>query len=232
MILYKLAKNKSFQKKLWKEMIPRLKQALQLAIFSASMYTLLSFYGITSLVILPLILLWGAMKNYKPIATIVALLFAIIFNPILSLQNIMYSSLLFVGAFTLIKLLFSMRPLLSKEISVSKLEEGMIPAKGLIKKGTKIIESETINFSSILKYAKAGKINDLFFPTNEIVSSRKARGLTIDELKEVKALSRAGKIPKTIFVKDTMPFVPTVLLGYIMCLLLGDAWLILVLGLA
>jgi prepilin signal peptidase PulO-like enzyme (type II secretory pathway) len=35
-------------------------------------------------------------------------------------------------------------------------------------------------------------------------------------------LAKKGLIPKTIAIKESMPFVPTMLLGYIFCLILGD----------
>lgn len=231
-IIYKLSKNKPFQKKLWNEMKSRLKQGVHLAIFSASAYTILKYYDINGLWLLLIILAWGMMKDYKAIATIIGLLIALVLSPFSSMQNLFYSTLLIIVAFTLIKLLFSMRPLLSKEIKVTELEEGMIPSVSLVKKGNKIIETQSISLSSIIKYAKANKIMDLLFPQNEIISGKKARGVTIEELKEVKKLARAGKIPKTIMIKDSMPFVPTILLGYIICILIGDAWIMIMWGLA
>jgi archaeal preflagellin peptidase FlaK len=234
-IVYKLSKNKPFQKKLWLETKSRLKQAVHFAFFSAAAYTILNYFSITSFAIIILILIWGLFKENKKIITILALIVAFVLtfqnNPLLVVENIVYSLIIIVGFFTLIKLLFSMRPLLSKRINVSKLEEGMIPAVSLIKKGNKIIEAESISIKSIIKYARAKKINELFYPKNEIISSRRACGLTQEELKKIKQLSKSGKIPKTIIVKDTMPFVPTVLLGYIFCIILGDVWLILVGGL-
>jgi archaeal preflagellin peptidase FlaK len=229
-VFYKLSKNKPFQKKLWSEMKTKLKQTIHLAIFSAGIYTIFNFYNINGLAIIPIIILWSFLKNHKIIFTIIIFLGAVILNPVILLQNTLYSTLLFVGIFTLIKLLFSMKPLLSKEIKVLELEEGMIPSKSLLRKGNKIIEADEISIKKILEYIKLNKLSDLFSPKNEIVSSRKARGLTIEELKEIKKLAKTKKIPSTIFVKDTMPFVPTVLLGYIACIIFGDAWLIIIGG--
>jgi archaeal preflagellin peptidase FlaK len=230
-MFYKLSKNKGFQKKLWNDLKIRIKQATHFAIFSAGTYTLLEVFEINSIVILPIMLAWILMKEYKVFATIIIFIAAIIAMPYFALHSLGYSLLIVVGGYTLIKMMFSMRPLLSKEIDVKDLEEGMIPSKTLVKKGKKIVELEGISLGQMIKYAKKQKLNELLNPGEEIISSRKARGVTVEELEEVKKLAKAGKISKTIFVKDTLPFVPTILLGYILCLALGDFWLILIGGL-
>ena len=230
-MFYKLSKNKGFQKKLWNDLKSRLKQATHFAFFSAGAYTLLEIYEINPLVILPIILVWILMKEYKLLATIIVFIIALIVMPYLTLHALGYSLFVIVGGYTLIRMMFSMRPLLSKEIDVKDLEEGMIPSKTLVRKGKKIVELEGISIEQMIKYVKKQKLNELLHPSEEIISSRKARGVTIEELKEVKKLARAGKISKKMFVKDTLPFVPTILLGYILCLALGDFWLIFVGGL-
>ena len=58
-----------------------------------------------------------------------------------------------------------------------------------------------------------------------------SKGCKSSKVKKLIKLAKAGKISKKMFVKDTLPFVPTILLGYILCLALGDFWLILIGGL-
>jgi prepilin signal peptidase PulO-like enzyme (type II secretory pathway) len=76
------------------------------------------------------------------------------------------------------------------------------------------------------------RIGELFAPKRAIVSATKARGFTEEELEELRKLAKKGLIGKRISVKESMPFVPTMLLGYGFCLLLGDAfWMIMLWGL-
>ena len=88
--------------------------------------------------------------------------------------------------------------------------------------GKKVAEAQEITPAIIIKYVKEHKIKELFAKKDEIISARKARGLTIEEVKEVKALAKKGLIGKMIPIKESMPFVPTMLLGYILCLIIGD----------
>ncbi|MEI7961834.1 MAG: DUF1420 family protein, partial [archaeon] len=157
--------------------------------------------------------------------TIVAIIGAGLFNWWLLLQGIIGALLMSVILYTLIRLMMSSRKLLSSEVLVSKLEEGMIPAKSLILEGKKVKEAEGISYSKIINHAKSknfAAIGELFTPKEEIISAQKARGLTIEEIKEVKKLLAKGLIPKKMLIKDSMPFVPTMLLGYILCIVLGD----------
>ena len=65
-------------------------------------------------------------------------------------------------------------------------------------------------------------LKGMLAPKKEIVSARKARGLTDEEIKEVKKLAAKGLIPKKLLIKESMPFVPTMLLGYLLCIAIGD----------
>ena len=148
-------------------------------------------------------------------------------------QGIIGALLVSVILYTIIRIMFASRKLLSSEILVSKLEEGMIPAKSLVKNGAKITEENGISYSKIIKLIKEGKVNEIkemFSPKNEIISAQKARGLTIEEIRAVKKLAAKGLIPKKMLIKDSMPFVPTMLLGYILCIVIGDVALRLILA--
>jgi prepilin signal peptidase PulO-like enzyme (type II secretory pathway) len=129
--------------------------------------------------------------------------------------------------------MFSTKKLLSTEIKVEKLEEGMIPAKSLLWKGKKVKEEEEIRLKQIIKYIKkqdTSAITELLKPKKEIISAKKARGLTKEELRIIKKLAKEGKIPKTMRIKESMPFVPTMLIGYIICTIIGDAALFMLIG--
>ncbi len=224
-VAYKVAKNKAFQKELFKEMKPKVLLATNGAIFASGAFVILAHYNVNALVLIVAVIIWGFLGKYKTIATILAVIIALIFNYTLFAQALIAALVVSVGLYSAIKLMFSSRKVLATEISIKELEEGMIPAKSLIKKGTKIVEAGEVSGSKIFELIKKGNIKgvkELFSPKKEIISSNKARGLTDEELIVVKKLAAQGKIPKKIWVKESMPFVPTMLLGYILCIILGD----------
>jgi len=232
-VAYKVAKNKKFQKELFAEMKPKVILAVNGAVFASGAFVILAQYNVNTLVLVLAVIIWGFLGKYKTIATILAVIIALLFNYTLFTQALAAALLISVGLYSIIKLLFSSRKVLATEILVKELEEGMIPSKSLIKKGTKIIEAGGINSAKLFELIKKGNINgikELFTPKKEIISANKARGLTDDELKLVKKLAAQGRIPKKIWVKESMPFVPTMLLGYLLCIILGDLVITFMLG--
>lgn len=228
-VIQKLSKNKEFRKKLWIETKQRIAAGILLSVFSGAIYTILNATNITTILILPIIIVWGIRKE-RNILTIGATFAAIIISPINFIQNILATLIIVVFVYGIIKLMISLRPLLISEIKISKLEEGMIPAKTLVWEGKKIVEIEPFSFKSIFAKAKQGKTTELLKPRKEIISAMKARGLTDEEIKEVKKLAKRGLIENKMQIKESMPFVPTMLLGYILCLIIGDALIMMLLG--
>jgi prepilin signal peptidase PulO-like enzyme (type II secretory pathway) len=228
-IASRVNKNKKFQKELYKEMKPKALAAIHASIFASTGYTIILFLNLNPLLVIILLLIWELTREKKKFITSITFVISIIINPILLIQALITTMIISVGLYTIIKLLLSARKILSTEINVKDLEEGMIPAKSIIKKGKKFIEVNPFDFKQLLDYAKQKNLNaisTMISPKNEIISSRKARGLTIEELKEIKKLATKGLISKKILIKESMPFVPTMLLGYLLCLLLGDYALI------
>jgi Flp pilus assembly protein protease CpaA len=221
-VLYKLSKNKPFRKQLIEETKKRVTEGIHLSIFSGAAYTLTTTFGVNSLILIPAIIIWGIRKE-KLILTIIVTLAGVVISPILVVTNTISTFILVVVLYGIIKLMLSMRPLLVSEIKVSELVEGMIPAKTLVYSNKKVVEIEPLSIKKIISQVRLGKAQDLLKPKDEIVSAMKARGVTDDEIKELKKLAKQGLIKKTIQIKESMPFVPTMLLGYILCLILGDA---------
>ncbi len=228
--LYKLHKNKPFQKKVIEDVKKRTMQGLHGALFLAGVGTILVAFGQTPLFSLPIAIVWGFSGKLAKIFTILAAIVASYLSIFLFAQAFLAISTVVVLLYGTAKLMFSLRPLLSKEIKLSELEEGMIPAKTLAWEGKKVIEIAPLNLHTIIKYAKEQKVMEMFTPKREIVSALKARGLTEEEIKELKKLAKKKLILSKIMIKDSMPFVPTMLLGYLFCLALGDLFWTIILG--
>lgn len=169
-------------------------------------------------------------KIRNPLEFII-LIMGIITNAYLFLQSFLTITIIMVFLFGTLKLLLSSRILLCDEIKISELKEGMIPKNSLIKKGKKIVEIEGLSIKKIISYTLSGKANQIISEKNEIVSANKARGLTEDEIKILQKLAKQKLISKKIMIKESMPFVPTMLISYILCLILGDFLIIILAGL-
>jgi preflagellin peptidase FlaK len=224
-VTYKLLKNKKMLKEIIEEMKPKTILALHASIFAAGAYTLLSINPIYLWTTLPLVIIWGFLGKKKKYATLAAVLLAFVVNYWLLIQAAVTAILFSVVLYTIIKFMFSSTRVLSSKVNISKLEEGMIPAKTLFEENGKIKEEEKLNLGKIIKLAterNIEKLQEMLKNKREVVSSKKARGLTEEEIMTLNKLAKKGLIPKTIAIKESMPFVPTMLLGYIFCLILGD----------
>jgi len=221
-VIYKLSKNKPFRENLIIETKKRIKDGVHLSIFTGAMYTILIIAQINTGIILIILILWGLFKEKKIIITGLVTIIALLFSPYSFAENSI-KTFIFVGIiYGVIKLMLSLRPLLIQKVKVNKLEEGMIPAKTLIWSKGKVLEKDAFSLKEIIKIAKTQNLKEIFSPKKEIISSTKARGLTDEEINELKKLSKKGLIGKEMLVKESMPFVPTMLLGYILCLIIGD----------
>ncbi len=232
-LVYKLAKNKNFQKELYAEMKPIVISAIHTCLFASAAYVFLANVMFSYFLIIVVIFIWSAFKTKKKYLTLIAIIGAAIINSTLLAQAIIASAIISVFLYSLLKLLLSTRKLLSKEIAVKDLTEGMIPAVTLVWKEKKVIEVKPLGLKEIIQAIKTKNTSILLesiSPQKEIISSRKARGFTDEELIIIKKLSKNGLIGKKMLIKDSMPFVPTMFLGYLLCLIIGDAVLLLLLG--
>jgi len=229
MAFYKLFKNKDHRKKVAKDFAQKSVQGIHFSIMTAGLYILLGLWGINLLWAVPILIAWGLIKKWKILVTIVVALAGLYLNAFLFVESAIGIAIVVVLLYGLARVMFSLRPLLSVKVKVKDLEEGMIPAKSLVWKGKKVVESPAMTFSNIIKYVKQQRLYELA-PKKEIISARKACGLSEKEVKVLKGLAKRGLIGKDLLIKESMPFVPTVLIGYLICLGIGDAVLFLLMG--
>jgi len=237
-IILKLFQKEKERKIIFKELKESSISGIIFAILISFIHiTFLIFFSWISIIIPFLVLiLIGALfqklnKKIKTILSIIILIVGFLLNPILFSQTFLASAASILILYGIIKLLLSSRILLVETIKIKDLEEGMIPQKSLVKVGKKIIETDGLSINKLIKYSLNGKIAEVLNEKNQIISANKARGLTIEEIKILKTLSAKKLIKSTIHIKDSMPFVPTMLLSYILCLLIGDFLIILLVNL-
>lgn len=236
-LIYRMSTRKKTREEIIKEMKPAVMLAANASFFAAGAYVVLNYLnigGITATIaIIALLFLWGYFGKNKTIVTIIAVILGAVLGPALLVQGIIAALVISVGLYSIVKLMFSSRKLLAEEVEVKKLQEGMIPAKSLYWKGSKVFEEEELDYKKIILLAQKegiGALSRIFVPKKEIVSARKARGLVPEEIKTLQKLAAKGLIAKKILIKESMPFVPTMLLGYLLCLVLGDAAVLMIIG--
>lgn len=223
-ITKKILENKIERKKIFNDLREKSFVAIHTAFFLTGLHITLTFLlpnlntVIVILINIILITFWFFLKEKKIFATISLIIISLIINLNVFINYLIFSIIILVILFGLIRLLFSLTPLLSKKVFIKDLEEGMIPAKTLVWSGKKVVEKKEFCLKEIIKQIKEKKI----IKQKEIISSIKARGLTNEEIIELKKLSKKRLIPKTLLIKDSIPFVPTILLGYLLALVLGD----------
>ncbi len=220
-IAYKLMKNKKERKKIFSEVKEKTIEALHTSLLIAGAYPIAMIFTENYLVrvgiIFGILIIWNLLRERKKFLTILFIIVGVWFNHLLFLEVLGTMIFMLVIFFGIIKIMFSARRLLSEEKSIQELEEGMIPKNSLVWEGKRVVEKKE-SFMRIVKKISEGK----FGKEKEIISSKKARGLTEEEIKELKKLSKKGLIKKSIKIKDSMPFVPAILFGYAISLILGD----------
>ena len=227
-LIYKISRRTQDRKKIFSDLKSKTLLSIGSAIIISTIHTITIYFtgapqfipeAIAIIIIIFAVEKAGKFKKYLYTATIIIGIYA---NYYLYLQILIGVAIIVVVFYGILRLMLSSRILLSSKIKVSDIEEGMIPAKSLIKKGKKYVWIEGLSLKKMIDYALKGRTAEIISEKNEIVSANKARGFTIQEAQELKMLSKKGLIEKSITIKDSMPFVPAMLISYIMCLLLGD----------
>ncbi|MFA4907191.1 MAG: A24 family peptidase C-terminal domain-containing protein, partial [archaeon] len=109
---------------------------------------------------------------------------------------------------------------------ISELAEGEIPAESIVEIEGKIERAGPLEMGKIIKHLKANNLGALRQMLSrrgrEIVSRKRAMGVTENEIRELEELVKKGMLEDKIGVKLSAPFVPAVLIAFIASGFLGD----------
>ncbi len=140
--------------------------------------------------------------------------------------NLLLIILMFWAVYFLLRLYAMSKVLMRKALRISDLQEGMIVAETIVETRSGAERKPEEGVKKLIKYFAANRFEKAIKQQREVVSSRKARGVTAEEIKELQGLVRAGKLEDAITVKESAPMVPAVLAAYIALNIIGDfAWL-------
>jgi archaeal preflagellin peptidase FlaK len=116
---------------------------------------------------------------------------------------------------------------LQDDYPVSNLKEGMIPAYKLYLTDNEIFVDDKSFFQKIKKAIKTADLSLVTAPKGKLVVGSLAAGLTKEDIELLQKLAKEGKISNEFRVKKGIPFAPSILIGLIISLFVGDLAIIL-----
>lgn len=121
------------------------------------------------------------------------------------------------------KLLTSVsREALQDNYPIEKLKEGMILAYKLYQRNDELHWDEKSFFTKIKESFAKKDLTMISHPPGKLVITSLAAGLTEDDLKLLKKFQKEGKIKDEVRIKRGVPFAPSILIGLIISLFIGD----------
>ncbi|MDO8538770.1 MAG: A24 family peptidase C-terminal domain-containing protein [archaeon] len=189
---------------------------------------ILLLFSITSLLVLPIILILGIIKGrIQTILFIGLFIVGLYFGQINAIIQFIVLLIFFILIYAILKLFsLSRSEILKKEAKIEELEEGMIPAYGLNEINGEIKKFEGISMGKLFNHVRNNSLasmqEELKPKGREIISNRRAAGISLEEIEELKQLRKAGKIGESITVKLSAPMIPAVFIAFIILSLIGD----------
>jgi preflagellin peptidase FlaK len=221
-----------------KENTIKLGQALAFALFIASLVSLLAGmeqrFGLAGLIGVELTIILGysllPLKIKAATAVVVAGMSVLAGKLTLLTANLYVWTILFVSILILITLVKLSREVFKEKVRITELEEGMIPAETIYLENGKPKRGKGFNMRMIFYYIKRGDTAGLkkyLKEKNVVVSSRRACGLTPEEIKILRKYVKQGMLKDELEVKVSTPMVPAMLVAYIALNVIGDSiWLL------
>jgi len=227
----KLLKNKKEKKKFKQDFKKRLIEIIELAALAIGFGSILPFFGITPWLVLSLLFVSMFIpKKSRAVVAGIALIAALVINTGTAAEEFAILFCFLLGTWFLLKLYSLSKILMRKPIKIEELEEGMISGQTIVQNRKTVEIVEEMGMKKLIKYFvsnRFGKAIEAMQPKGkEIISSRSAAGLEEKQISKLKELAKKGKIPDRLLVKESAPFVPAVLIAYIVLNIVGDViWL-------
>lgn len=224
-----LARRKELRSEMMREFKVRLKQALLAGAAVAGASAVLLSLNLPVILLLPVLLALGLVKGTAQYALVVlAFLFALLRKP----EGAAYAATgvalgLFV-LYSIIKLVaISRTKVLRHEVKITALEEGDIIAETIVERDGKAERLEGLQMQKVIKHIIGNKLEDLLrmlVPQGRvIVSPHRAAGVSVKQLDELRRLVKEKRLEDRIVVSSSAPFVPAVLIAYLVLQIAGDA---------
>lgn len=223
-----IAKNSSIRRELLSEVKKRSIQLAKLGFAVVGINSLLIALGLTSWLVLPALILLAFLNLWiQTVIITILFIFSLVQNPVDAIYGfaLLFMPLLFL--YLLIKLYFvSKDKILKKEIRISEMEEGMITAETIVLQKGKVRRIGALKIGNIINHLRNNNLaalSGLINPRGKLLAnSRSAAGITVEQLEELKEAVREKRIEDRIKIKLSAPFVPAMLIAYVILQLVGD----------
>lgn len=162
-------------------------------------------------------------NKIKLVLISVVTVYALITNVWVTVSGIIFVFISIVVIEIVRKLLTSVsKEALQDDYTIDELKEGMIPAYNLYENEEKTYVDDKSFFSRIREALSTGDMSRLSLPKDKLVVTTMAAGLTKDNIKTLKELKDEGKLEDKFKIKKGVPFAPSILIGLIISLFIGD----------
>ncbi|RLF77076.1 transposase [Thermococci archaeon] len=156
------------------------------------------------------------------------LIYDIVFNT----PQVTYSYLKIAVMFYLFKTFFSLVSImrvevLTKKVSVNELKEWDILGEWIYERDGKIQRDREGSFDKLIRALKTLDVNALRVEYDKLIASPTAEGLTKENIETLKRLVEEEKLEDEFLVRNAMPFAPALFLGFLISVLYGDLFWVL-----
>ena len=203
-------------------------------------YVITSYFNITSyfqyqVIIVSLILIYlltmiiSKLPNMiKAVIVSVLTVFALYLHSELTLIGIVAIFLSITAIGIIRKLLTSVnKKALQDDYELANLKEGMIPAYSIYERNDEVYVDDKGFFEKIKESFNKGDPTGITASKGKLLISSMAAGLTDDNIALLKKLFEENKIDSKIKIKKGVPFAPSILIGLLISLFIGDLAVIL-----
>ncbi len=111
---------------------------------------------------------------------------------------------------------------LQDDYKINQLEEGMIPAYNLYQRDGEVYYDDKSFYQKIMEAISTGDISRISAPRGKLLVGTLAAGLKDEDIELLKKLYQEDKISDAFKVKKGVPFAPSILIGLLISLLIGD----------
>lgn len=182
------------------------------------------------LIILSLILIYILTLVISRIPNRIKAIFVSIITVYALYQNLQVTLIGIVVVFISITIIGIIRNLLTSvnkdalqdDVKVENLKEGMIMAYGLYEKDNEVYFDKEGMISKFKNAAKSGDVTSITAPKGKLLVGTLAAGLTFKDIQLFKELISENKLKDTIRVKRGVPFAPSIFIGLLISLFIGD----------
>jgi archaeal preflagellin peptidase FlaK len=111
---------------------------------------------------------------------------------------------------------------LQDDYNLEDLKEGMISTYNIYQKDDEIVIGDKSFTTRINDALRTGDLSLINPPRGKLIISSMAAGLTQDDINLLKELNIKNKISNTLKIKKGVPFAPSILIGLLISLFIGD----------